>query len=358
MKNFINKSFAIEGKVYNFNQLQEKITEYKKNNNLLYKKIAIFLENWFNSSDFIELKTSGSTGNPKQIIVKKKQMINSALATGKYLNLKEGDKALCCLLVDFISGKMMIIRALTLGLDLYFTPPSSNPLASVMGNFDFIAMTPMQVANSLTELHRVQKIILGGASISNDLEKKLQKFDNQIFATYGMTETLSHIAIRKITHSQEKKQIYEALPNVFFEKDNRNCLIISCKGVTDEKIITNDVVNLLNETSFEWIGRWDNVINSGGIKVFPEEIELKLSEIIKKNFFIGAEQDELLGQKIILFLEGNSEKNKNILEEIKLKNILEKYKIPKKVYFLQKFIYTETGKIQRNETMKLALQMG
>lgn len=356
MKSFINKSFAIEGTLCDFNLLQKKISEYKKNNHSLYQKIAFFLENWFDNSDFIELKTSGSTGIPKKIIVKKKQMINSALATGKYLNLMQGNKAICCLPVDFISGKMMIIRALTLGLDLYFTQPSLNPLASISGNFDFIAMTPMQVENSLSELGRIKKIILGGASISNDLERKLQMFDNQIFVTYGMTETLSHIAIRKINQSEEKRKIYEALPDVFFEKDNRNCLIISCKKVCDEKIITNDIVDLINETSFEWKGRWDNVINSGGIKIFPEEIELKLSEIIKENFFIAAEKDNVLGEKIILFLEKKSEKYSDILEKIKEKNVIERYKIPKKVYFLEKFIYTETGKIQRNETMKLAFQ--
>ncbi|MDX1829107.1 MAG: AMP-binding protein [Lutibacter sp.] len=346
-------NFKLQGKT--FNSVNELLIFSKE----LSEDIFTFLELWFNEKDIIEVKTSGSTGAPKSILLKKKYMINSALATGKFFNLFENTKALLCLPVDFIAGKMMLVRALTLGWKLDFVAPISNPLKNNVNTYDFVAMVPLQLENSLADISKIKKLIVGGAPVSNELLNKLQKIDTDFFATYGMTETITHIAVKKLNNfksdilREEEKDYYSILPNIKISKDERDCLIIEAPKISDQKIITNDIVNLISEDKFSWIGRFDSIINSGGVKLHPEEIEAKLSNCIKNDFFVAGIKDDKLGERLILIIE-NSDKNRSkesIFNQINKLETLSKYQKPKEIYFVKEFVKTPTEKINRKETL-------
>ena len=302
--------------------------------------VGDFLLDWFDSKTFIEMQTSGSTGVPKTIKVDKQAMVNSALATGDFFNISPGDKALHCLPVKYVAGKMMLVRSLILGLDLDFVAPSSHPLKGNKTHYDFVAMVPLQAANSLKELKKVKKLIIGGAKISSRLETELLQLPAQVFETFGMTETISHIAAKKVG-----EQAFTVLPNVTISYDVNNCLVIHAPRVSDEVIITNDLVELLDENKFIFLGRIDNVINSGGIKLIPEQIELKLAGKIQNRFFIHSETDVVLGEKVILVIEGDE-----FDIDLQLFDDLDKYEKPKNIIFKQKFKETSTGKIIRKES--------
>lgn len=316
-----------------------------------------FLNDWFNTNDYVIVQTSGSTGKPKPIKLKKEFMENSAIATGAFFNLKQGTTALLCLSIDYIAGKMMLVRALTLGWEIDVVLPVSNPLEGLKKEYNFSAMVPLQLRNSLKELSKIDTLIVGGGVVSNDLIELIQEKPIKIYATYGMTETITHVAVKKLnqisnTSSKVESSTYEALPNVKFTQDSRNCLIIEASRVTDEIIITNDVVKLKSNAEFEWLGRFDNVINSGGIKLHPERIEEKLSKVIQERFFVAGIPDTILGERLILIIEG-------VNKDIAFNDLIElsKYEIPKEIYFIDKFIETETKKIQRKKTVNLALAL-
>lgn len=320
-----------------------------------------FLVSWFSSDDFVEVSTSGSTGNPKLIKIKKEHMRNSAKATGVFFNLPPKTKALLCLPIKYIAGKMMLVRALTLGWHLDFVEAVSE--VDIKKKYDFSAMVPLQLQSSLAKINYIKKLIVGGAVVSDDLIQKIQFAKTDIFATYGMTETVTHIAVKKLNNFKKSsidkiEEEYKTLPNILVETDSRGCLVINAPKVSSQKIITNDVVDLLSKTEFRWLGRFDNVINSGGIKLHPERIEEKLSSIIKNCFFITGVFDEKLGEKCVLIVEANKQKpnnynvsKKKILDKISKLNLLSKYELPKDIYFVDKFVYTKTNKIQRNKTL-------
>jgi O-succinylbenzoic acid--CoA ligase len=285
--------------------------------------------------------TSGSTGEPKTVIVKKQAMVNSAIATGDFFDLKPGNSALQCLPVKYVAGKMMLVRAMILGLDLEFVAPSSNPMRNNEIDFDFVAMVPLQAQNSIQELKKVKKLIIGGAAVNKTLEKQLLKLKTEVYETYGMTETITHIAARKLG-----EKAFTVLPDVTVSYDDRNCLVIHAPKISDEVIITNDIVELVNENQFIFLGRIDNVINSGGIKLIPEQIENKLMSKIQQRFFIASKPDNELGEKLILVVEGDKvEFDHSIYED------LDKYEKPKEILFIPKFKETATGKIMRKETL-------
>ena len=246
----------------------------------------------------------------------------------------------------------MLVRALVLGWHLDVVAPVSTPLKGIEKTYDFSAMVPMQLQNSLSEITIVRKLIVGGGIVSQQLEKKLQDISTAVFATFGMTETITHIAVKKLnlfkgdSSSQLENSHYQVLKNVSISQDNRNCLVINAPNVSDEIVTTNDVVDLVSETEFKWLGRFDNVINSGGIKLHPEAIEKKLAPIIHQRFFVAGIPDVLLGEKLVLFIEGESYK----VAQSTLKN-LTKYETPKAIYFVPQFVETETKKIQRNRTL-------
>ncbi|WP_317197594.1 AMP-binding protein [Polaribacter porphyrae] len=328
-----------------------------------------FLENWFSDKDSILVKTSGSTGTPKSIVLQKKQMINSALATGKYFDVQQHTKALLCLPIEYIAGKMMLIRALTLGWHLDIIDANSSPLENIKKEYDFSAMVPLQLENSIDKLHFIKKLIVGGGVVSKELQAKIQNSGCAIFATYGMTETITHIAAKQLNNNKvftsskieksEKNKVdlvsfYQTLPNVKIYKDQRNCLVIDAPKVAEQVLFTNDVIELVSDTHFKWLGRFDNVINSGGVKLHPELIEEKLIKIIKNRFFVVGIKDEKLGEKLVLILEDviSSIEEKSLLNKIRNLNSLSKFEKPKEIYFAKHFIETKTGKIQRIKTLQ------
>ena len=323
------------------------------------QSIGHFLEQWMNDDQMITVQTSGSTGQPKSMKVEKKHMLMSAANTANYFNFQKHQTALLSLPVSYIAGKMMVVRALYSGLHLICIPPSSEPLKSIDKGFviDFAPFTPMQMHEVETS-YNIKTILLGGAAVDNDLEKKCQKLNAAIYHGYGMTETLSHIALRRVNGNQASKA-YQALNGIHFSMDERSCLIIHASFL-NQVIVTNDVVELLDEKNFIWKGRVDFVINSGGIKLFPEEIEKKMSALIQSNFFIGSLPDTKLGEKLCLFIEAEPLDNDSINKmKEEMVNILEKYEMPKNIYFLPSFSYTSSGKIKRKESqemIKISLQ--
>jgi len=315
--------------------------------------LVSFLKEWQNNEEYVTAQTSGSTGTPKTIYLSKKAMIASALRTNQFFQLKKEDKVLLCLSVNYIAGKMMVVRAIVGGLNLIAVPPSSSP--DWEGSVAFAAMVPLQVQTLLASeegrkrLSSIDKLLIGGSPVSESLERELCELSINAYLSYGMTETVSHVALYKIEKKETNEKIYHALPGVVFSTDDRNCLVIYAPYLQVEPFVTNDVVTLFSETSFAWLGRWDNVINSGGIKFFPEEIERKIADLLPARFYITSFPDALLGQQIVLKIESKqwSDAEKKIfLQKIALR--LSKYEIPKQILFADKFEETSTGKIKRS----------
>ena len=307
------------------------------------KPVGDFLLDWFDSKTYVEMQTSGSTGTPKIIKVDKQAMVNSALATGDFFGLQAGNRALQCLPVKYVAGKMMLIRSIILGLDLDYVAPSSHPMEGLEEKYDFVAMVPMQAQNSLKELKNVKKLIVGGARISASLEKELMKLPTQVYETYGMTETITHIAAKRVG-----EKIFTVLPNVTISYDYRNCLVIHAPNIiAEETVVTNDLVELVNENQFKFLGRIDNVINSGGIKIIPEQVEQKLDGRIDNRFFIASKEDKELGEKVVLVVEGAT-----MEIDPATFDVLDKYEHPREIIFIPKFKETENGKFLRNASLE------
>lgn len=349
----LHKRFKLNGISYTASVLKELGYDLVKEGSAFEKAIGNFLSDWLDETSTVEVKTSGSTGTPKSILLQKRQMVNSALATGEYFDLQEGNTTLLCLPADYIAGKMMLVRAMVLGLEMDYVEPSSNPLTGLSKTYNFAAMVPLQLEESLDEIEKIKTIIVGGAPISIKLKEKVQEKSTAIFETYGMTETITHVAVKRTNGLVERsRNHFNAIPNVTFSIDGRECLVISAPKVSDNPIITNDVIDLLSETEFEWLGRYDNVINSGGIKLFPEQIEAKLTSLLSNRFFVAGIPDEKLGQKLILVVEGGIVSEK-LFQELKENASFESFEIPKSIYKLDKFVETDTGKIRRKENLAL-----
>jgi len=316
-------------------------------------EIHLFLQSWFSNDDFIIVETSGSTGVPKEIKLQKQHMINSACATGNYFDLKENTSALLCLSVNYIAGKMMFIRALSLGWHLDVVKPDIHPLKDLKKKYDFSAMVPLQLEHSINSLNLIKTLIVGGGVVSKKLQQRILHSTCVVFATYGMTETITHIAVKKLNNlkklnsSQVENSYYKVLPNIEIYKDQRDCLVINAAKVSNKIIFTNDIVSLISDTQFEWLGRFDTVINSGGVKLHPEKIEEKLAKIIASRFFIAGIPDSKLGEKLILVVEGKP----HIINTMNVS--LSKFQIPKEIYFVNQFVETKTRKIQRTKTLNL-----
>lgn len=317
----------------------EKLAFAFKNKNSLIKNksLASFLSEWLNDNDQINLKTSGTTGKPKEIKVDKRAMILSAQNTGRYFNIMPGDNALLCLPIKYIAGKMMIVRAIVLGLDLHVIKPSSFPINKLSQNFDFAAMTPFQLEKTINYIHKIKCLIIGGSPVNENLIEKIVNKTTGVFETYGMTETVSHIAVKNLSAGEKS---FESLPGITF-KENVGCLEISAPFISKTPIQTNDNVQLISNTKFNWVGRSGFIINSGGIKFNPENIEKTLSNYYTQPFIISSIPDSILGEKIVVVFE-----KKIPAEPKKFFSQLNKHQRPKEVFFLTKFERTN-GKINR-----------
>jgi len=351
VESLFHRKFKLQGK--SFSEVED-LLDFSET---ISTEVYSFLKEWFNNKTFIEVKTSGSTGTPKIIQLQKKHMVNSAKATGSFFNLYENTTALSCMSPNFIAGKMMLIRALTLGWQLDVVEATSTPLKNSNKEYDFSAMVPLQLNNSLQEIHKVKKLIVGGGVVSNELLTKIKNIKTGIFATYGMTETITHIAVKKLNNFDSdiltpvEKSHYKTLPNISISIDSRGCLVVNAPSVSNNQIITNDLVELVSETEFKWLGRYDSIINSGGVKLIPEQIEEKLSEIINERFFVVGIPDAVLGERLILIIEGIE--NYVTLNKVKNLKTLTKFEMPKEIYWIKKFIETPTNKINRPKTLQL-----
>jgi o-succinylbenzoate synthase len=305
-----------------------------------------FLKEWFNDKPVLIVHTSGSTGVPKNISVRKSQMEASARMTCNFLGLKKGDRALLCMPVKYIAGKMMIVRSIVAGLDLISEEPSGNPLAKDLGKIDFCAMTPMQVYNSLqvTEekerLKQISVLLIGGGAIDKDLEKALSDFPNTVYSSYGMTETLSHIALRRL-NGKEKSDYYTVLPGVRISLSEDDTLMIDAPLLCDELLKTNDIARIMPDGGFAITGRKDNVINSGGIKMQIEEIEDKLRNIVPAAFAVTSAQHPKFGEAMVLLVENDD------FDKEKIKSVLNAACRPKQIVKVEKIPLTGSGKIDR-----------
>lgn len=345
----IHPNFKLNGKRFaSSSELKDYALVLSNDDNKEQTYIGKFILEWLNEKDYIQVNTSGSTGTPKSIHLEKCRVVNSARATIEYFRLFQNTKALLCLSSQYIAGKMMLVRAMVAGWDLHTVDPVKNPLKDIESNFDFTAMVPYQVFHSIKNLDKIKKLIIGGGVVSARLEEQLQSEKVMAFATYGMTETISHIAVRQI-NGNGKSQYYSAVPNVTFSTSSEGCLQVYAPKISKEIVETNDVVKLLSPTSFVFIGRIDNIINSGGIKIYPEEVEKKLSHYLKLPFFISSEKDDALGEQIILIVESGEDLDLNDLS-FAFKD-LSSYEKPKKLYVISQFSYTETEKIKRSATL-------
>ncbi|MBR3656844.1 MAG: AMP-binding protein [Prevotella sp.] len=327
-----------------------------------------FLSEWNNDSPFIEVKTSGSTGEPKRMLVEKRRMLASARITCDFLGLRPGDTALLCMSLDYIAGKMMVVRALERHLTLLTIPPTGHPLSTpaLRSTFHlppstfhiphFLALVPLQVYNTLQvpeereRLMQVEHLIIGGGAIDEAMEAELRQFPNAVWSTYGMTETLSHIALRLIS-GPEASEWYTPFPSVHLSLSDEGCLIIDAPEVCAETLITNDIAELspLGEgrgVAFRILGRKDNVICSGGLKIQAEELERQLRPHMRVPFIISKRPDEKFGEIVVLVTEGSPTEARTISERI-----LPKFHQPKEYVHLDHIPLTETSKPARQKVL-------
>lgn len=339
---FVHPDFRLNGFYLSANELRGLAYDLVKEGAEHEGPIGDFLLDWFDDRDYVEIRTSGTTGTPKLIRIKKAHMVNSAMATGNFFDVGPRTKALHCLPSQYVAGKMMLVRAIILGWRLHVVPPSTEPLEADSNRYDFAAMVPLQAERSFDKLRKVKKIILGGGKVSQGLSARLQTLPVEIWETYAMTETVTHIAAKRI-----EDLVFTTLPDVSVTTDARGCLVINAPNVADTIVVTNDLASIKDAQHFVWLGRFDNVINSGGIKLYPEQIEEKLSLFIKNRFFVYGQPDDTLGERLVLVVEAEPYE---ISDDCYV--ALDKYEKPKEVIFVSKFLETGTGKIQRTETLK------
>ena len=304
----------------------------------------------------MQVQTSGSTGAPKPMLVEKKRMLNSARITCDFLGLKKGDTALLCMSLDYIAGKMMVVRALERGLNLITVEASGHPLAPANFQLSFAAMVPMQVYNSLLvaeereRLMQIRHLIIGGGAIDDGLAAELKTFPNAVWSTYGMTETLSHIALRRLS-GEDASEWYTPFNSVKVSLSDEGCLVIDAPLVCAERLVTNDMAELLPDGRFRILGRKDNVICSGGIKIQAEEVERKLQSHLRAPYLISKRKDAKFGEVVVLLTDGDTAEARRVCEQV-----LPKYHQPRAYVHVDRIPLTETGKPARRQAEQLAMK--
>lgn len=342
---------------------------------MVSSSVKNFLQEWYNSSDQVLVKTSGSTGEPKPLWVSKKKMEASANITCNFLGLREGDTALLCMPLDYIAGKMMVVRAIVRRLRLICIEPCGHPMAVTQGMMydfssddptphpvpldtpiTFAAMVPLQVFNTLQieeecrQLMAIRHLIIGGGSVDVSMAEQLKAFPHAVWSTYGMTETLSHIALRRLSGS-EASEWYYPFEGVQLSLTADDCLVIDAPHVCEEQLVTNDIVELLDDGSmrFRIIGRKDNVICSGGVKIQIEEVEKALRPYLYVPFMISKRKDTKFGEVPVLLYESAEEQS--FAEPV---SHLPRYWQPRYCLRVDHLPMTETGKPARKEAERMA----
>lgn len=349
----------LEGKEYAPEDISRLVAEGAGNCPPALWDLYLFLNEWFDASPVITVHTSGSTGVPKGLVVRKDRMMQSARLTCEFLNLQAGDTALLCMNLRYIGAMMMVVRSLVAGLNLVVRPASGHPLSDVEVPLKFAAMVPLQVYNTLRvpaerkRLEHTDILIIGGGAVDDSLEAELKTIPIAAYSTYGMTETLSHIALRRL-NGEAASKCYYPFPSVELSLSAENTLIVKAPLICDDVLQTNDIACLCSDGGFTIAGRKDNVINSGGIKIQAEEMENRLQPFIPVPFAVTAVPDPRLGQALTLLIAGKPD----IKElENKLQAVLETYYRPKHIFITELIPQTENGKIDRIGCRILAQQM-
>lgn len=312
-----------------------------------------FLAEWHNDRATVLVHTSGSTGEPKPLWVEKRRMEASARMTCDFLGLKEDDTALLCMSLDYIAGKMMVVRSLVKGLRLITVAPSGFPLDTVTEGLDFAAMVPMQVWNTLQvaeqreRLMAIGNLIIGGGAIDDALACELAEFPNAVWSTYGMTETLSHIALRRL-NGPEASEWYTPMVGVRLSLTDEQCLVIDAPALCEGRLVTNDIAELTADGRFKILGRKDNVICSGGLKIQAEEVERLLRTRLREPFIITKRHDAKFGEAMVLLTEDNCREARAVCQQV-----LPKYWQPRDYVHTPKIPLTATGKPARREAEKI-----
>jgi O-succinylbenzoic acid--CoA ligase len=326
--------------------------------------IISFIIDWKSGRKTFELRTSGTTGESKAITIYRDQMIASAKMTLSYLHLRKGDKLLLCLNPSYVAGIMMIVRSLVGDLELYVLSPTANPLLNRKLNYNFhlSSFVPYQVneilkhPRSLFNFKQIQNILIGGADIPDSLAQTLKAFENNIYQTFGMTETVSHVGLKRLS-GQQASSFYEVPDGIEIDVDARGCLTVTGKITGGKTIVTNDLADLYEGKKFKWKGRIDQVINTGGIKIRINDLEDRIHSIFEsadltKSFFIAGFPDNKLGEKVILTIETQKEEiDEGNIRKI-LRSKLSRYEVPKEIYTYHKFPLTATGKIDKKAIIK------
>ena len=347
------QTILIDGKIYT----QEALKHITKDKTIglsdFHFEVFHFLHEWFNTSEWMTIQTSGSTGKPKYLLVRKAQMIQSACITCTYFGFQPNDKILLCMPLCYIAGKMMVIRALVAGLDLCPVTPTGNPLKKAKGTYRFAAMVPLQIYNSLQNseekqrLYQIGALLIGGDTIDPEMENTLKDFPRPVYASFGMTETLSHIALRHVNGPMASLN-FTPFPSVSVSLSPENTLVIDAPLVCDNILYTNDIAEIFPDGSFRILGRKDNVIITGGLKVQIESIESVLKRFIKTPFAISSLSDKKFGEILVLVVE-------QPIEESLLSRVLPPFQKPKKIIRIDAIPRTESGKINR-EVLKQILR--
>jgi O-succinylbenzoic acid--CoA ligase len=307
----------------------------------------LFMREWLNAEETIEVQTSGSSGEPTVWRTGKSALEASASMTANFFHRPSGTSALLVLPATYIAGKMMLVRAMTQGWSLTSIMPSAQPLSTLKHPFDFAAFTPMQLAelndDQFKLLAQFGTVIVGGAAVSDALRERLVSYCDNIYETYGMAETLSHIAVRRLSG---QNMPFEALESVQLSVDTEHRLQISAPHILPEIIQTQDVVELLSPSAFYYRGRYDRMINSGGVKLFAEVIEKKIEPFMDRPYHISSLPDDILGRRLVLYIESEVPIDETKLKE-RITVALDRYEVPKEIIVVQTLERTSSGKIKQ-----------
>lgn len=349
----------LQGKEYTAGDISRLVAEGAENCPPALWDLYIFLEKWFDASPVITVHTSGSTGTPKELVVRKDRMMQSARLTCEFLNLQAGDTALLCMNLRYIGAMMVVVRSLVAGLNLIVRPASGHPLSDIEEPLRFAAMVPLQVYNTLrvpeekARLEQTDILIIGGGAVDDSLEAEMSALPTAVYSTYGMTETLSHIALRRLNGETASKHYYP-FPSVELSLSAESTLVVKAPLICGEVLQTNDIACLYPDGSFTIAGRKDNVINSGGIKIQAEEMEKRLRPFIPVPFVVTSVPDPRLGQALTLLIAGQVDVREL---ESKLQTVLDAYHRPRHIFMTESIPQTENGKTDRAGCRILARQM-
>ncbi|MDR1859563.1 MAG: AMP-binding protein [Bacteroidales bacterium] len=307
-----------------------------------------FVKEWYCPADSIAVQTSGSTGAPKQLLLKKSFVAASAMRTLVRFGLSPGARVLQCLPCRYIAGKLMVVRALLGGLNLVPVPPDTDFRALCGHPFRFAAMTPNQAATAADSgfTDTLEMLLLGGSAIPPPLEHRLQSVNTACYVGYAMTETATHVAIRPV-NGPEATQNYRCMDGVSVSRADNGCLTVHLQGLPDGAIKTSDIAEVIDSQTFRIVGRADNVVISGGIKYHPEQLEARISEIMPFPFFICGTPHDTLGQQLVLVAEApETPENETLVRQL-CASRLSRYERPKQIRFVHRLPRTDTGKVLR-----------